>query len=526
MSGVRGAALRQQLHVPARRVASGRAGRVRRATLGYSALALTDECSMAGVVRAHDAAQGLRPETDRRRGVPHARRSARRAARADANAPMQQICGLITRARLAADKGAYQLSRADFQSDLDHCLALWVPPADPRAQHGRMAARAVSRTLLDCRRAAPGGRRCPTPRAPAGNSAHAHGLPLVAAGDVHMHRRERRALQDTLTAIRHRCTLAAAGPSAVSERRAASALVRSSCARSIRASCSRRRCTSRSAASSRSTSLRYQLSARAGPAGHRAPAQHLRNLTEAGLRERWPQGVPEKIRAVVEKELALIERAAVRAFLSDRARDRVTWARGPDRNRSCARDAARRPIRSCATRCASPRSIPSNIDVLFERFISKERNEPPDIDVDFEHERREEVIQHVFEKYGRERAAIAATVITYRPKSAIRDVGKALGLDADVVDRLAKSQAYWDNWEAFRNSIASAGTAPGCGRHAAAVRAGEGAAEFPAAPVAARRRLRDRARNRSASWCRSRTRRCPSARSSSGTRTIWSRWAC
>ena len=94
---------------------------------------------------------------------------------------------------------------------------------------------------------------------------------------------------------------------------------------------------------------------------------------------------------------------------------------------------------------------------MFERFISAERDEPPDIDVDFEHERREEVIQHVFEKYGRERAALAATVITYRPKSAIRDVGKALGLDTDVVDRLAKAQAYWDNWETFRNSLANQG---------------------------------------------------------------------
>src|SRR5690606_38763594 len=97
------------------------------------------------------------------------------------------------------------------------------------------------------------------------------------------------------------------------------------------------------------------------------------------------------------------------------------------------------------------------IDTLFERFISKERNEPPDIDVDFEHERREEVIQHIFDKYGRERAAIAATVITYRTRSAIRDVGKALGMEADIVERLAKSQAWWDDWETVRDSIAIQG---------------------------------------------------------------------
>ena len=178
-------------------------------------------------------------------------------------------------------------------------------------------------------------------------------------------------------------------------------------------------------------------------------------MTEAGLKARWPDGVPEKIRAVVEKELALIKQLQYEHFFLT-VHEIVQWARGRPKPILCqGRGSAANSVVCYALRITEV--DPSNIAALFERFISEERNEPPDIDVDFEHERREEVIQHVFEKYGRERAALAATVITYRPKSAIRDVGKALGLDPDVIDRLAKSQAYWDNWEAFRDSIASQG---------------------------------------------------------------------
>jgi error-prone DNA polymerase len=184
-------------------------------------------------------------------------------------------------------------------------------------------------------------------------------------------------------------------------------------------------------------------------------SQHLRNLTEEGLRWRWPEGVPAKIRETVEKELALIARLQYEHFFLT-VHEIVQWARGRPKPILCqGRGSAANSVVCYALRITEV--DPRNIAALFERFISAERNEPPDIDVDFEHERREEVIQHVFEKYGRERAALAATVITYRPKSAIRDVGKALGLDADVIDRLAKAQAYWDDWETFRNSIAGQG---------------------------------------------------------------------
>ncbi len=276
-------------------------------------------------------------------------------------------------------------------------------------------------------------------------------LRLVATGDVHTHARERRALQDTVPAIRHRCTLAEAGhrlfPNGernlrdVEELRSIypeyllseSLTIAERCEFSL-------------------SSLRYRYPQELVPAG-KTPAAHLRELTEAGLKTRWPEELPPKIRNIVEKELGLIAELNYEHFfltvhdlvLEAKRRKILFQGRGSAAN-------------SVVCYALGITEVnPQFIDVLFERFISKERNEPPDIDVDFEHERREEIIQYVFNKYGRARAALAATVISYRPRSAIRDVGKALGLGLDLVDRLAKSQAYWDNFEAFQESIARQG---------------------------------------------------------------------
>jgi DNA-directed DNA polymerase III PolC len=363
-----------------------------------------------------------------------------------------EICALITRARLAANKGEYLLTRADFQSGLENCLALWVPPADPRASTAAWLRELFAGRCwiaVELHLGADDARRLARLR----QLGAAHGLPLVAAGDVHMHSPERRALQDTLTAIRHRCSLASAGhrlfPNGERHLRSYEQLARiyprelldetlyvaQRCEFSL-------------------SSLRYRYPRELVPEGME-PSQHLRNLTEQGLKVRWPEGVPEKIRETVEKELELIKQLQYEHFFLT-VHELVHWARNRPKPILCqGRGSAANSVVCYALRITEV--DPRNIAALFERFISAERNEPPDIDVDFEHERREEVIQHVFEKYGRERAALAATVITYRPKSAIRDVGKALGLDADVIDRLAKAQAYWDDWETFRNSIASQG---------------------------------------------------------------------
>ena len=145
------------------------------------------------------------------------------------------------------------------------------------------------------------------------------------------------------------------------------------------------------------------------------------------------------------------------------------------------------------------------MQMLFERFISKERNEPPDIDVDFEHQRREEVMQYVYGKYGRDRAALAATLITYRPNSAVRDVGRAFGLDLAQLDRLAGVFAWWDGRAIHRDRIREAGFDPDNPVIRRVIALAGASARLSAPPVAARRRLRHRARTRSSGWCRSRT---------------------
>ncbi|MGH8187363.1 MAG: error-prone DNA polymerase, partial [Steroidobacteraceae bacterium] len=361
-----------------------------------------------------------------------------------------QICKLITSARLRSVKGEYQLARADFQSGLDDCLALWIPPPQPRASLAcwlRELFAGRCWIAAEMHRGSDDAERLVRLQ----QLASATGVPLIAASDVHMHARERRALQDTVTAIRHGCTVAEAGhrlfPNGERHLRPIEELaalyppelLRQTLAIAERCEFSLK-------------SLRYSYPRELVPEGIEA-SQHLRALTETGLHKRWPNGTPAKILKAVEKELGLIAELKYEHFFLT-VYEIVNWAR--ERDILCqGRGSAANSVVCYALGITEV--DPGQIEVLFERFISRERNEPPDIDVDFEHERREEVIQHVFEKYGRERAAIAATVITYRPKSAIRDVGKALGLGLDIVDRLAKAQAYWDNWEVFRSSIAAQG---------------------------------------------------------------------
>lgn len=419
--------------------------------LGYSALALTDECSMAGIVRAHDAAKecqlklivGAEFRTIDDLHV---------VLLAPSQAAYAQICQLITLGRRRSAKGEYELTRVDFESRLSECLALWIPPADPRrCIAGWLKELFPQRAWIavELHRGADDAHRLAQLR----QLSNAVGLPLVASGDVHMHVRDRRALQDTVTAIRHRCTLAEAGhrlfPNGERHLRAHEALAaiypRNLLEETLRIA---ERCEFSLG------SLQYTYPRELVPEGMDA-SQHLRNLTEQGLRKRWPGGVPEKFRQQVEKELALIQELKYEHFFLT-VREIVEWARSRKKPILCqGRGSAANSIVCYALEITAV--SPENIEVLFERFLSRERSESPDIDVDFEHERREEVIQHVFETYSRERAAIAATVITYRPRSALRDVGKALGLAPDVIDRLGKSRAWWDDWKQFGAIIAAQG---------------------------------------------------------------------
>ncbi|MFQ5610091.1 MAG: error-prone DNA polymerase, partial [Woeseiaceae bacterium] len=280
-------------------------------------------------------------------------------------------------------------------------------------------------------------------------------LPLVACGDVHMHRRSRRILQDTLTAIRERVTVDSAGfllypngerhlrPLGILERVYPADLL----AESVRIA---------EVCNFSLDEIRYEYPDEIVPEGE-TTASHLRRLTENGMQRRWPDGVPGKVVDLVEHELKLIADLEYEPYFLT-VYDIVAFARSQDILCQGRGSAANSAVCFCL---GITEVDPGRMEMLVERFISKERNEPPDIDVDFEHERREEVIQYIYEKYGRDRAALAATVITYRPRSALRDVGKALGLSDLQVGRLSRSMQWWDGKTVDESRILEAGLDPG-----------------------------------------------------------------
>ncbi|NDD75542.1 MAG: error-prone DNA polymerase [Gammaproteobacteria bacterium] len=433
--------------------------------LGYAALAITDECSVAGVVRAHTAlAATLKSSAS----------SSDEATRLIVGAEFRLACGtplvvlardrrgyadlcrLITRGRRAAPKGSYHLTRDDCVALLEpaHVFVLWTPrPAD---RTDDVAARATADWLrthfATAAWIAVELLRDGTERAHLAaltKLARDSELPLVAAGAVCMHERARRRLHDALTAVRLGVPIAAAGlellPSGERHLRERARLAKLYPRPLLEA-------TLTIAAQCRFSldELRYEYPRELVPAG-RTAAEWLRELVERGAARRWsvlgqvaPHGqrdaMPAYVRTLVEHELALIAELGYEPYFLT-VHDLVEFAR----RRGILCQGRGSAANSAVCYCLGITEVdPSRMSMLFERFISRERNEPPDIDVDFEHERREEVIQYVYQKYGRERAALAATVISYRPRSALRDLGKAFGLEADAVERLAKAVSHWD----------------------------------------------------------------------------------
>jgi error-prone DNA polymerase len=444
--------------------------------LGYAALAITDECSVSGAVRAHFAAKeaGLRLVIGSEFTLQDGMKLVLLATERTSYGNLTQ---LITRGRRQAKKGAYALSRADVAAFADGLLALWLPPdVSPRKREAddpevlatarwvaatfphrawiavELFARALDRARLV---------RC-------AHLSQASGLPQVAAGDVHMHARARRALQDTVTAIRLKKPLSECGHALFSngERhlrsraRLATIYPPALLAETVAIA---QRCTFSL------DELRYEYPEEIVPPGE-TPASHLRKLTEEGLARRYAlhdaplrgdatfhcPHVPPDVRELIEHELALIAELRYEPYFLT-VQDIVAFARSKDilcQGRGSAANSA------VCYALGITEVDPARMSMLFERFISRERNEPPDIDVDFEHQRREEVMQYVYTKYGRDRAALAATLITYRPKSAVRDVGKALGLDLAQVDRLAGVFGWWDGREVMAQRIREAGFEP------------------------------------------------------------------
>ncbi len=263
------------------------------------------------------------------------------------------------------------------------------------------------------------------------------GASMVATNAVLYHHHERRVLQDVLTCIREKTSIDEAGfrLQANAERFLKPPAEMARLFRGHEAALSRTEAIVRACPFSLDE-LSYIYPDEPVPPG-KTPDQHLRDLAFEGAARRYPNGIPPRILELLHKELALIEKVRYAPYFLT-VHDIVDWARKPGREILCqGRGSA---ANSVVCYCLGVTSVdPTKQDVLFERFISEERSEPPDIDVDFEHERREEVIQYVYERYGRHRAAICATVIHYRPRSAIRDVGKALGLTEDVTAQLANT---------------------------------------------------------------------------------------
>ncbi len=268
------------------------------------------------------------------------------------------------------------------------------------------------------------------------------GAPLVASNAALYHEPSRRMLQDVLTCVREGCTIDEAGLrlQANAERFLKPPEEMARLFRGHEAALARTLDIVQACPFSLDE-LRYEYPDEPVPPG-KTPQQHLQDLTFAGARQKWPGGVPAKLIATIRKELRLIRKVKYAPYFLT-VHDIVAWARSrPDPILCQGRGSA---ANSVVCFCLGITSVdPTDQDVLFERFISQERSEPPDIDVDFEHERREQVIQYVYERYGRHRAAICATVISYRKRSAVRDVGKALGLSEDVTASLANT--VWGSW--------------------------------------------------------------------------------
>ncbi|WP_439607372.1 error-prone DNA polymerase [Hydrogenophaga sp.] len=432
----------------------------RASVLGYSALALVDECSLAGVVRAHVAAKKHQLKL---------LVGSQFQVRCD-DAPFTlvvlacclngygNLCEFITRLRRGAPKGTYRLTLSAIRAEaLADCVVIAVP--DRSCSQDQMDS--VARWLLQhftgrCWLGVEQLRRLDDEMRlhQLRQSSALTAVPLVAVGDVHMHLRSRKPLQDVLTATRIGQPLTACGfalePNAEQHLRlrltlgqlypaellAETLAVAARCVFSL-------------------DELRYQYPSEVVPEGE-TPSSYLRRLAWAGAARRWPRGTPPRFEQQIAHELELIADMRYEHYFLT-VYDIVAFARSKGilcQGRGSAAN-------SVVCYCLGITEVdPERTGLLFERFISRERDEPPDIDVDFEHERREEVIQYLYSKYGRERAALTAAVISYQPRSALRDVGKALGFEDGVLDALAKQSRWWDGHAIAPERLREAGLDP------------------------------------------------------------------
>ncbi|WP_144157371.1 error-prone DNA polymerase [Paraburkholderia sp. BCC1885] len=443
----------------------------RAAQLGYAGLAITDECSLAGVVRAHVAAKEAK--------LPLVVGSYFRLSNADGSPAFGLIllaqnregygnlCELITLARMRAPKGQYRLTPQDISRPdrsvahlhgMSDCLAILVPdyPASEPALDAQLAwldetfpgrgwvgLTLHQRAMDDIHRGS------------VEYVADQHGIPVVATGQVVMHVRSRKPLQDVLTAIRigkpvEQCGYELA-QNAEQHLRARLRLANLYPGHALDETIS---VLSRCRFSL--DELKYEYPDELVPAGV-TPAAYLRQETYIGAHRRFRAGIPYDVQQQIEHELELIAELKYEPYFLT-VYDLVRFAR----NEHILCQGRGSAANSAVCYCLGITEVdPARSNMPFERFISKERGEPPDIDVDFEHQRREEVIQYIYRKYGRDRAAIAAAVSTYRPRGALRETGKALGVDPQIVDRVAKTHHWFDSSADLLRRFEEAGLDPG-----------------------------------------------------------------
>ena len=421
-------------------------------SLKYHAIAITDECSMAGAVKAHVAAKTHQIKLLIGSEF-HLLDGMKLILLAKNRSGYGTICHLISIGRRRADKGEYELRLNDVPSIDDGVTVIWLPDIHDLDNQWAMAKQLhshfgrhlyigselgvdgldhIRETLLN-------------------GFMSVYQWPIVACGNIYMHHRSRKPLLDVLHAIRMGIPLSLAGrhlhQNGERHLKPVHALAQSIPKPWITA-------TTQLADECRFSldELRYEYPQELVPSNE-TPSSYLAALTWAGAKKRWPKGIPRDIDEQIQKELDLIAELAYEYYFLT-VFDIVRFAK--DQGILCqGRGSA---ANSAVCYCLEITEVdPTQVSLLFERFISKERNEPPDIDVDFEHQRREEVIQYLYKKYSRERAALAATVITYRPKSAIRDVGKALGIDSLVVEQLAKNMAWWEKKDSLIERFEEAG---------------------------------------------------------------------
>ncbi|MGZ8509772.1 MAG: error-prone DNA polymerase [Chitinophagaceae bacterium] len=420
------------------------------AVYGYKKIAITDRNSLAGIVRAHVAAKkkgihiipGCRLDLLDGPGL---------LAYPTNIKAYSQLCNLLTTGNLRAEKGECHLNKTDVYQYSQAVKFIVLPPKELNASFELDPC--FENSLKEYREAFGTNLYIAATRRYQGNdSKYLYQLealstklnvPMVATNDVHYHHPVRRQLQDIVTCIREKCTIYTAGfrlhPNAERYLKPVDEML---CLFRQYPGAIRRTQEIAEACQFSPDELKYEYPEEITTCG-RSPLQELSLLAWQGARQCYGESIPEKIITAIHHELQFIEEMNYAAYFLT-VYDIVRFARQQGilcQGRGSAANSA-------VCFCLGITSVdPTKFDLLFERFISSARNEPPDIDVDFEHERREEVIQYIYQKYGRDRAAIVATVTQQHQKGAIRDVGKAMGLSIDTVNRISNSiWEFTDEW--------------------------------------------------------------------------------